>query len=656
MSGQTDTIAGRVHNIGTEAVVSAVRVPTSVSSSRPTWQIDREAMEQLGLQNLADAVKRMAGASVKDYGGMGGLKTVSIRNLGAHHTAVSYDGVTISNIQAGQIDIGRYTLDGIESVALSVGEADDWLQSARHYASAGVLSIKSRRQGPDGSPLEVKVKGGSFGLISPSLRYWQPLGRRTTIAANAAYMHADGVYPFILKNGIERTHERRNNSDIDSWQGEANLYHTLADSSRLDMKLYWYRSRRGLPGAVVLYNRRSTERMWDEDFFAQALYTRQINKWLSLQSRLKYSHAWNRYQDTDVKYEGGRRTDVARQNEYYLSATLGWQPTRSLRFSLAEDVAIGNLRSNITISDNLTDPPYPRRTTSLTAIAARYSHGPFTINADVVGTYATEHVKAGTQPADRHRLSPSVAASMRITDTNPLYLRLMYKSTFRMPTFNDLYYIRMGNTGLRPENAHEWGAGLSWSTRLPHVVRHLSITADAYLNHVTDKIVAFPTTYVWKMSNYGKVRIHGIDFTLAAETPLLPATARMSETSLTLTAAYTMQRAIDRDPRSATYNNQLPYTPRHSGNIAAMLRTPWVNVGYSIVMQGRRWSSSQTIKQYELKAYDEHTLSLSRDLRLRHSTIGLQATINNLTNRQYDIIQYYPMPGRSFTMAATLKL
>ncbi|MBQ4276766.1 MAG: hypothetical protein II750_01525, partial [Bacteroidaceae bacterium] len=64
MSGQTDTIAGRVHNIGTEAVVSAVRVPTSVSSSRPTWQIDREAMEQLGLQNLADAVKRMAGASV----------------------------------------------------------------------------------------------------------------------------------------------------------------------------------------------------------------------------------------------------------------------------------------------------------------------------------------------------------------------------------------------------------------------------------------------------------------------------------------------------------------------------------------------------------------------------------------------------------------
>ena len=59
MSGQTDTIADRVHDIGIKAVVSAVKPPTSVSSSRPTWQMDREAMEQLGLQNLADAVKRI---------------------------------------------------------------------------------------------------------------------------------------------------------------------------------------------------------------------------------------------------------------------------------------------------------------------------------------------------------------------------------------------------------------------------------------------------------------------------------------------------------------------------------------------------------------------------------------------------------------------
>ena len=60
-----------------------------------------------------------AGANVKDYGGIGGLKTVSVRNIGAAHTAVSYDGVVVSNSQAGQIDIGRFSLDNVSTLFFS---------------------------------------------------------------------------------------------------------------------------------------------------------------------------------------------------------------------------------------------------------------------------------------------------------------------------------------------------------------------------------------------------------------------------------------------------------------------------------------------------------------------------------------------------------
>lgn len=35
-------------------------------------------------------------------------------------------------------------------------------------------------------------------------------------------------------------------------------------------------------------------------------------------------------------------------------------------------------------------------------------------------------------------------------------------------------------------------------------LNYLSVTVDGYYNDVTDKIVAFPTTYAWKMANYGK--------------------------------------------------------------------------------------------------------------------------------------------------------
>lgn len=57
------------------------------------------------------------------------MKTVSIRGMGAQHTAVSYDGVTMSNVQSGQIDISRFSLDNVSMITLSIGQSDDTFQA-----------------------------------------------------------------------------------------------------------------------------------------------------------------------------------------------------------------------------------------------------------------------------------------------------------------------------------------------------------------------------------------------------------------------------------------------------------------------------------------------------------------------------------------------
>ena len=155
------------------------RIDRNILSGRPIQVMQKEELEQLGLTNLADAVKKFAGTNVKDYGGIGGMKTVSVRNLGAHHTAVSYDGITISNTQAGQIDIGRYTLDNIQSVSMAIGEQEELMQSARHYAAAGILNMLSERphfENGRKDAMRFRLKAGSFGLVSPSLLYWRQLG------------------------------------------------------------------------------------------------------------------------------------------------------------------------------------------------------------------------------------------------------------------------------------------------------------------------------------------------------------------------------------------------------------------------------------------------------------------------------------------------
>ena len=644
-----DTIrTGRID----EVVVTAERSrKTNIFETIPVQSLSGNDIRQLGLQNIADAVKRMAGTNVKDYGGIGGMKTVSVRNLGAQHTAVSYDGITVSNTQAGQIDIGRFSLDNVGMLSMAIGQGSDIMQTARHYASAALLAIETERPVLDkgDSRLRLALKGGSWGQLNPSVRWWCQAGENTMTTLDADYMRADGRYPFVLRNGKEKSNEKRNNSDIEQWHGEANVLHKFGDGGSLDTKAYFYHSQRGVPGSVVLYNDNSKERLWDENFFLQTAYKRHIARQWKLAIRAKYTHSWNKYEDTNAKYANGKKTEVNRQDEYYTSATLGWKPTSWLEMALAEDVAVNKLRTTVNGSPN------PLRTTSLTALVSKAKYGRMTIEGNIVMTYATESLTesekyAIKKPEDRKKLSPSLSFSYRLLPDEALYVRAMTKSTFRLPTFNDLYYLQIGNPSLRPENAHEYGAGMTWNSRPIGPLRYVALTIDAYYNDVTDKIVAFPSTYIWKMVNFGKAEIKGIDATMGTEVDIAKGYSIVANGSLT------WQEAKDKTEGNATYGSQLPYTPKVSGGLSVMLLTPWVNVGYSATGQGKRYSMAQNTREYQLDGYMEHSLSLSRDFLLGDNMLRLQLTVNNITDKQYEIIKYYPMPGRSVTASATLDI
>lgn len=637
-----DTITGKTHRID-DVTVTARRKPARITSTVPVQMISQQDIEQLGIQNMADAVRRFAGANVKDYGGIGGLKTVSVRNMGAAHTAVSYDGVAVSNCQGGQIDVGRFSLDNVEMLSLAIGQAEEMLQSARLYASAGVLSIETEKPHFDEgrkSAFRARVRGGSFGYVSPSLRWWQQLGSRTTLSADGTYLRADGNYPFRLVNGKYVTDEKRNNSAIYSWQGEANLHHTLRDSSLFSLKAYYYSSKRGLPGAVTLYNPLSTEKLWDENYFAQAQYRKRFNGQWSLKAQAKYTYGWNRMCDYGTPVDNGFYTERYSQDEYYLSAALLYQPTQAFSVSLAQDGAINTMESN------LKGCPFPTRYTSITALHGRYTLPWLRIDASVVNTATKEKVKEGEAPDNVHRLSPTLSFSLRPWADEELYLRLMYKSTFRLPTFNDLYYYRLGNRSLNPEKANEFNLGLTWSRSGWGPLHYLNLTVDGYYNLVDDKIVAFPGTFTWRMVNYGKVHASGVDATASLSFPL----AR--RINVVMTGAYMWQKAIDlTDKTSKLYKGQLPYTPLHSGNASAQIETPWVNVGYSLVGVSKRYYLEQNLPENEIDGYMEHTLTLSRKFTMKRSSCTLRAECINLTNEQYDVIKYYPMPGRSWRIS-----
>lgn len=297
------------------------------------------------------------------------------------------------------------------------------------------------------------------------------------------------------------------------------------------------------------------------------------------------------------------------------------------------------------------------RFTSLTALAARAKWNRLTADANIVMTYATESLTESETystetPDDRKKLSPALSVGYRLLPREALYLRAMVKSTFRMPTFNDLYYLRIGNTGLSPEKAAEYGVGIAWSARPKGIMRYMTVTVDGYYNNVTDKIVAFPSTYVWKMTNFGKVDIFGLDATMGMGIDV----AR--QVGLELSATFMWQDARDKsDPGSSTYDKQLPYTPKVSGSASAILRNKWLTIGYTIAGQGKRWSSAMATDEYKLNAYVTHDISASHLFRIgRGRSLTLRATVKNLFDKQYAIIRYYPMTGRQWGVAGTIEI
>ena len=623
-----------------EVTVSARNTPRPLLSATPLQVFTGDKIKELGLQNVADAVRRFSGTAVRDYGGIGGMKTVSVRSLGAHHTAISYDDVAVSNCQAGQIDIGRFSLDNISVLSLAVGEEESLLNSARMSASAAVLSIRTEipefMNGRNYN-LRSSIKLGSFGQVNPVLGYARKLKNRTIISASGDFMRADGTYPFILTNVAEKTKEKRYNSDIVAGHAEMNVHHTFRDNAALNVKSYYFNSERGLPGSIVLYNNISRERLWDENFFIQASYKKELSEKWSLQGQLKYNYSWNKYRDFNVKYEDSVQIDLNTQKEYYGSATIQFTPMEGLSFSLAQDVAVNTLRNNYK------DCPFPTRYSYLTALRARYKMSKMTLSGTILNTAIFESVERGEMPPDKKRLTPSLSAIYKPFEDYYFNLRALYKNTFRVPTFNDLYYQRMGNHELRPEKADEYNLGMTWSGTPFSFLDYVTFTLDGYYNEVTDKIVAVPTTYVWKMYNYGKVRIYGMDVNFSTGFHIT------EKIKMSIAGSYTYQKAIDvTSDKEKNYKDQIPYTPEHSGNAAITFETPWVNASYTVIAVGERYFMKENRIENLVKGYKEHTVSLSRKFNIKQYKLSLQVECVNFTNEQYDIIKYYPMPGRSF--------
>lgn len=630
----------RVHHIQEVVVTSRLISRETI----PSQTLGGEELKKLNSLSVADALRYFSGLQLKDYGGVGGIKTVNIRSMGTNHLGIFYDGIELGNAQNGQIDLGQFSLDNVEEISLYNGQRSAIFQPASDFGNAGSVYIRTkaprfimgRRYN-----LLVRAKYGSSDTFRFSSLWEQKLSDHISSSLSTGVLTSSGRYKFRYRRVTEDntvaydTTAVRHNGDIWAFRVEGNVRGGIADGY-WNVKAYTYHSERGIPGAIVNNVWRRGERQWDHNTFGQAVFQKSFGDKFSTKALAKYAYYVTRYVNNDETQIHVDNT--YRQQEMYFSTSNVYEILSKWSVSMSYDFKWNKLNAN------MVDFAFPHRYSNFVSLATALTLSRIQAQASLVEQVVKDHVKYGASSSSRSTLTPAFFVNVYPFESKLLAVKAFAKKSFRMPTFNDLYYADMGNSKLNPESALQYDLEFvlnkDWKQG---IVDHFRLQVDGYYNTVHDKIVAYPKgqQFRWTMLNLGKVHIKGVD--AMTEVGLEPA----KDWKVTARLQYTYQDARDvTDPNTSYYKDQIPYIPWNSGS--AILGLSWRewDLSYSFIYSGERYSQQENILYNHLQPWYTHDMSVAYHAR-KWST---RLDVNNIFSQDYDVILNYPMPKRNYML------
>ncbi len=622
----------------------------------PAQSLEGAELQRLNSQSVADALRYFSGIQLKDYGGVGGIKTVDIRSMGTHHLGIFYDGIELGNAQNGQIDLGQFSLDNIEEISLYNGQKSAIFQPASDFGNAGSVYIRTRKPrffNGKNYNLKLKAKYGSSDLVRLSALWEQHILPTVSTSLNAEHLTSSGKYKFnyrrVTPNGevAYDTTAIRQNGDIRADRIDFNV-NGILERGYWNTKVYFYNSQRGIPGAIVNNVWRRGERQGDLNFFVQNRFQKDISDRFSTQWLAKYAFYRTHYVNKDTTQLPADNRFW--QQEFYLSTANAYEILPNWSASVSYDFRWNKLNADTYRF------VFPTRYSNLISFATAFEARFLRVQGSVLASFIHDKLHPKTRLMDGMKardnitkFTPALFIDFPLVDkyangtTTKFSVRTFAKRSFRMPTFNDLYYTDLGNSNLKPESATQYDLGMVFHKQYNQgFVRNLYFQADGYYNTIHDKIIAYPKgqQFRWTMLNLGRVHITGVD--VMGSIALQP----LSDFLITARLQYTYQDARDVTDASDTFfKHQIPYIPYNSGSAIVNLAYRNWTLNYSFIYSGKRYNQQENIPNNYMQPWYTSDVSLQYDFKIFGIKCRGMLEINNILDQKYDVILNYPMPG-----------
>lgn len=613
----------------------------------------RKEIELIEPQDLGHLLQRQTGLAIKDYGGIGSFKSISVRGLGAQHTNFYRNGLPIGAVQSGITNLGAIQVENIENVKIAIGGKYSLHLPISSLVGGNSVALKTFENSftPQLFNLYLTNTVGSFGQFETAFGYKK--GGKNYLSISAKQRQFKGSFPFEITkdfgNGaIFELEDIRSNNQLSEYHVNIGAGIVL-DKKFSESKHKFYTAlefsgefrdaKNQLPGAVIFYGLGGDENL-KTNLGSLGISSTIVAGRLLVKSFSKFQYDFLEYNDPDYFAIGGLR------NAYTSFSSLsGLNASRQFtKFRLYGGIEFDYFQlQSLKFSGN------PERLVLNEALGINFRIRKINIDA-YVASYFTRNSDGTSNERIKHgNFSPKITLGREIRFWESK-IEIWAKQSWRQASFNELFYSQIGSPNLSPEKAQQVSLNYSFNP----FNRKLKIGMAGYYNLISDKIQTLPTKnlFVWSVQNLGEVEIIGAEMNLEQSKKF------NQKFALETTFAYTFQQARDKtDPLSQTFNNQLAYTPEHTINGSVATKFYSFTFFTDLNYQSDRFSSNQNSTLTLLEDMYSVDISLGYVWNLSFKNkIKVKGGVRNLTNEQNQFVPFYPLPGRSFYLKLTYEV
>lgn len=607
---------------GSRAHIDANQLPASIE------EVSHAELEQMNGSSVADALTGVSGLSVRSYGGGGSLHTISMRGMGPEYTLILIDGQRYSSQQNATADLGIIGTGDIERIEIARGGL-----SALYGGNAmgGVVNLVTKKPGRE-LRTDISAGVGSFGFGSCSAAISGGIGEVRTRASFHRETSREN-YPFQFLDGNRTVELNRSGADYSLAGGSLRLDAELGLAASTSFSLRYDRAERGAPTAVSNAGASSVSRLLDKDVQAQwsVIWKPEASLLVTLNS--SFRNVYERYTDPvlDIGTAGPVSSTV--NTVYALNPSLEWKADDDHTVSAGVDMSSASIRGNqlhsaermqfgMWVSSHHRFPIASDVLEDVTVFPSlRYDH-----NSDVSGTF-----------------SPYIGINVGAGKGAWIHLKSGFGGNFRVPTFNDLYWIAGGNPNLLPERSKNFDIGLQAQLMF---LGEWNVEATYYRIDASDKIVWVPgAAGIWTPQNILRVLSTGVESNIAW---------KLLDGKVCLKFSQTLMSAIRKassHANDATVGKRLVYVPEQTAAFAATLTTGPAVWTVHHEFSGFRYYTEMNDPSFILPSYQKTDVAVTFAVTAMTVPVTTKMEVGNLFNTDYQLVAGYPMPQRRYALS-----